>query len=621
MDKNLSFISGSEVWHKNILYIVEHAIDFNLVVVVNKANNMTHTLPINELTHQPDNHTGTFDQTSLDLSNINDMQWEIAKKRFSIIKPLLVKGRTKEQVNREGKKHGVHSATLYRWIKLYEDSELLTSLLPNKRGSKVGQVRLKDTQKTIIETTINDTYLTKQKRSIQQTYIELQRRCRHAQVKAPHINTLRNWVNRINDQLQIKKREGHKTHRDKFHLNRSEFPGANVPLSIIQIDHTPLDIIVVDEYDRLPIGRPWVTMAIDVYSRVVIGFYISMDSPSAASVGLCLANSILPKEAWLSSLGVETHWPVWGLPSIIHADNAKEFRGKVLRMACEQYDIDLQWRPVATPHYGGHIERLLGTFSKDIHALPGSTFSNSSMKGNYDSNSTAAFTILELEKWLTTLVCDVYHNKVHSSLLMSPIKKYQEGIFGDDNTPGIGLPDKVIDETKLKLDFMPFVERTIQQYGISIDNIIYNGDVLKCWVNAKEDGGSSLKRKFIIRRDPRNISVIYFYDPDLKQYFDIPYSNPTRPVISLWELKEVRRRLKTEGIESIDEDSIFKAYDKLHNMVESSVKKTQKARRQSYRLKNKPDTHKLEEHKLDQKNEPQSEPITDIKPFDDLEIL
>lgn len=54
----------------------------------------------------------------------------------------------------------------------------------------------------------------------------------------------------------------------------------------MQIDHTPVDVILVDPFERLPIGRPYLTVAINVMSRTIVDF----DPPSAASVGLCLAH-------------------------------------------------------------------------------------------------------------------------------------------------------------------------------------------------------------------------------------------------------------------------------------------------------------------------------------------
>jgi putative transposase len=57
-----------------------------------------------------------------------------------------------------------------------------------------------------------------------------------------------------------------------------------LPLDLMQIDHTLVDVIIVDEEDRLPIGRPWLTLAIDIASRAVAGFTVSLDPPSTVSV-------------------------------------------------------------------------------------------------------------------------------------------------------------------------------------------------------------------------------------------------------------------------------------------------------------------------------------------------
>jgi hypothetical protein len=67
----------------------------------------------------------------------------------------------------------------------------------------------------------------------------------------------------------------------------------------------------------------------------------------------------------------------------IHLDNAKEFHGEMLRRACEQYGIHLEYRPVAQPHMGRHIERLLGTLMRALHELPGATFSSPQQRGRY----------------------------------------------------------------------------------------------------------------------------------------------------------------------------------------------------------------------------------------------
>jgi len=69
---------------------------------------------------------------------------------------------------------------------------------------------------------------------------------------------------------------------------------AERPLEEVQIDHTLVDVIcVTDDEDRLPIARPYLTLAIDIKTRAIVGYYLSLDKPDAFAVGLCIATSAM----------------------------------------------------------------------------------------------------------------------------------------------------------------------------------------------------------------------------------------------------------------------------------------------------------------------------------------
>ena len=161
----------------------------------------------------------------------------------------------------------------------------------------------------------------------------------------------------------MEKRKGRKAAAEKYEPIKGHFPGADSPLAVAQIDHTPMDVIVVDEEHRQPIQRPFLTVVIDVYSRRVLGFAIYLEKPSAFTAGLAIAHAVLPKEHWLADVGVgvRAEWPCWGKMRAIHCDNAKEFRGTVIGRACQDHDIAIEHRPPREPRYGGHIERGFGT--------------------------------------------------------------------------------------------------------------------------------------------------------------------------------------------------------------------------------------------------------------------
>src|SRR5258705_124681 len=117
-------------------------------------------------------------------------------------------------------------------------------------------------------------------------------------------------------------------------------------------------------------------------TRMIAGFHVSLWSPSALSVCLALTHAVLEKTSWLADRELQTlEWPISGLPQVLHLDNAREFHSEALVRGCQEYGIRLDHRPVGRPHFGGHIERLIGTMMGAVHLLPGTTFSDVKQKG------------------------------------------------------------------------------------------------------------------------------------------------------------------------------------------------------------------------------------------------
>lgn len=615
---------GSEVIFDSSPYKITKVIDLETVQLINLASGKTRKVQVKHL-KQPDPDTNH--QKITDLAAIDEKQLEIAQKRLDIINPLLTKSSTglqkKDDVEEIAIAAGVNIATVYRWLALYKTTGSLAGLIPMARSGGRGKSRIDPAVNDVVTDCIQKYYLSKRRLSIKRVVREIQKSCRSKSLKAPHENTIRNRINRLSEELKLGKRQGREALK-QYQPLVAPFPGADWPLSIVQIDHTKVDLILVDDEHRLPVGKPWITVAIDVFSRMVTGFYVSFDPPGAMSAGMCVANSILPKEAWLAGLGCKGSWPIWGLMGTLHADNAKEFRGNMLKLACQVHGINLEWRPVKKPEYGGHIERLLGTFNTEIHDLPGTTFSNPIMRGRYPSLEKSALTLSEFEQWLAVYITEVYHQKMHTSIGMSPIAKFEQGIFGNEDSPGTGIMPRVSDERRLRLDFMPYTERSIQSYGIVIDGIQYYSDVLRSWIQAKDPENAKLKRKFIIRRDPRDISCVYFYDPVLQEYFDVPYRNLSRPSMSLWELRAVRKKLREESTQLIDENSIFSGYERMLEIENQAIETTKRfrntaKRRKKQRLKEKAPYIPLFKEEI--ANSLSSDLPESVEPFEEYEDL
>ena len=185
----------------------------------------------------------------------------------------------------------------------------------------------------------------------------------------------------------------------------------------------------------------------------------------------------------------------------------------------------------------------------------------------------------ELEKWFTIYVAKVYANTFHKGIKTTPLAKYKEGILGTSDHPGIGLPDRVAEPTAFMLDFMPFEERTIQEYGVVIDHIFFWEDALRPWIHARDPKDSKRPRKFTFRINPRDMREIYFRDPSSNTYVAIPYRHRTRPPVSRWEIQAAEKRLREAGYARVDEVLIFQAVEEMRRLEQESEHKTKQARR------------------------------------------
>lgn len=561
-----------------------------------------------------------------ELSSIPDKEWEGAERWREILEPLLnVARRTRTMAEEVAQKAGVHVATIYRKLKRLDHTGRTSSLQPIKRDGGKGKSRLGEAREAILQYVLETECKNKTELDIDRIYTVLQKAYQTAGLRPAHKNTLRNRINAFKKSKEYTDaRPGSKEPQ----AYPGHFPGADFPLAVVQIDHTKFDVILVDDRDREPIGRPWVTMMIDVCSRVVLGYYISLDPPNTMSAGLCISNAILAKERTLEKFGIKNPWPCWGKMTKIHADNAGEFRGKMLKRACGEYGIDLEWRPVKKPHYGAHIERILGTVLKKVHSLSGTTFSDITERGQYDSEGNAVMKMSEFEHWFLLFITGVYHQDIHSSLGRPPIKQYEAGIlFGTDEIPGRGLPQKIVDADRLLLDLMPYEERTVQEYGIVIDYVFYFSDVLRRWVEAPDPEDPAKKRKFIFKRHPNDISVIYFLDPEVKQYFRIPYRNTSHPPMSIWEFRRARRRLVDMGIKELNEDMIFNSYAEMRALEDQAAHETKRVRRERQRRANnqkidRPKTADDSRNNLNIGNPPvASSSFAAVTPFEEMEEL
>jgi len=540
----------------------------------------TRVVTAQEIDHEP-----VFSAPKRHYDDCSPDEIETAYRWHDTLKPLLEKsvGRGEREAFVAAAAHTLATspATIYRRLEHWNGDPV--SLLPGKRSGGQGQSRLGDERKALLAHIIDKEYLNRRQRNVVEVYHDFVLPAfADARLAAPGIVTLYRHINNVDPIHAIERRQGKRAARDAKASLMGKFPFGTAPLSCVQIDYWPYDAEIVDDIYRLPIGRPWLALSICTHTFMPTGFVLTLDPPSASVAGAAIFHAITRKEAWLNEVGVDMTWPVWGLPQIIMADNAKEFRGTMLRRFLAQEDRELLNRPVKRPQFGAHIERFFGTLAKKVKSMPGATGSNVQERKTRDSAKTASLTLQEMELYLLS-VLNEYMNTPHSSLGgLTPLQKWRSCFF-ENGVQVRELPEEPSNLEQLRIELLPFKMLTLQAYGVVWDLIKYDSDELVAMRHrhAREKGST-----FTVRRDPRDISRTYIWDPDNKRYLTVPYRHAEGPPMSIWELRAVRADLKARGIKAYTELTIFDAYNERRKrlaLLEEAQKLTRKAQRDNQR--------------------------------------
>jgi putative transposase len=162
---------------------------------------------------------------------------------------------------------------------------------------------------------------------------------------APSYSTVRSIVAAMDPGATTLAHRGTAAYRDRFELvMRRE---AAAPNDLWQIDHTQLDLLILDE-DGKP-ARPWLTVVLDDHSRAVAGYTVFLGAPSAVQTALALRQAIWRK--------VDPTWPVCGLPAALYSDHGTDFTSDYIAQVCADTRVQLIHSTPGVPQGRGKVAR------------------------------------------------------------------------------------------------------------------------------------------------------------------------------------------------------------------------------------------------------------------------
>jgi putative transposase len=295
-----------------------------------------------------------LDQRIENVRGVEQIVWNRAQQREAAIRGALEgDGSMTTRVETAAKSLGLSARTVRRLITRYTASAQTTSLIDHLRGPNKSHRRLGPDVERIIDAAIQTHYLVRPRKPMESVYKEVHRRCHAEKGVTPSRNSVLKRIRALDARLVARKRLGAKS-AESIALSTPGMLEATEALELVQIDHTLADVMIVDSVHRRSIGRPWLSLAIDVATRSVLGLHLGLEAPSALAVALCIEHAVLPKIRSAAAPEAEMTWDMFGVPKTILVDNGSEFHGEALTRGCAEYGIALMRIPAMADSRSGH---------------------------------------------------------------------------------------------------------------------------------------------------------------------------------------------------------------------------------------------------------------------------
>ena len=489
-------------------------------VVCTLADGSTRTLSrdwlLDAVEHKRIQCISGMDSQTLNLSRYTEAQLRAATQRARMLQS--------EQVP-------VSERTLRRWMARqktamqYGGSEVL-ALVPQTAARGNRTARLSDEQEQWLTRIIESEWRSHVAVNYKACHKKLVVACKAAGIKPPSYPTLIERIKAVEDDKSRRSRHGKRMAYqmsefiDVLHIDTP--PHGSRPFQYVHIDHTQLDIELISSRTGKPLGRPWLSFAVDAYSRRIVALYLTFDPPSYQSVMMTIRDMV-------RRFG--------RLPEFVVVDNGRDFMSTAFEAFLQAMKVHLRFRPAGQPRHGAVLERMFGRANTEyIHNLSGNTKATKSVRmttGKHLPVNFAEWTLESMYHGISYWATEYYDQNRHPALDMSPREAFQRGLAQG----GARAQRQIIFNQDFLIATCPPVDRsgvrTVHpQRGVKVNEMLY-------W-HADFRDPRYTGQSWPVRYDPWDASSVYVW---LKERW---VRAQCRALMGLGQLTEMERRALTE---------------------------------------------------------------------------
>lgn len=347
-----------------------------------------------------------------------------------------------------------------------------------------------------------------------------------APLRCPSQETLRKLIRALEGFDTYKARFGEKLAKLRFE-GCGEGLRANRFLELGCMDTKHLDNLLVVDFERqLPLGKPYLTAIIDVFTECIVGFVVTFEPPSIYSAMECVKRANAPKLHLLrGGARYAILCNIFGRFSELVVDNGLEYSGLSFEDGMADLGTSVRWAPVRSPTYKSPIERFFRTIDTLLlHKLPGTTLTHEARKDlELNPVAEATLSLAELEALLWEAI-NLYHFDVHKGLNAIPadLWEQQRKKYGIDVIADVRQLEKMAGAVERN--------RRVSRAGVQFLGLQYHdkdrtSELLNDFATVAPRSGSGRgARSYVtkIKYNPANLSEIHVWNDRRNRYVTLP---------------------------------------------------------------------------------------------------